>query len=41
MKRKPEAKDFIDASLIEEIKKSGYIEASMADKTGQAGGEIQ
>lgn len=24
--RKPEAKDFIDASLIEEIKKSGYIE---------------
>ena len=26
MKRKPEAKDFIDASLIEEIKKNGYIE---------------
>ena len=24
--RRPEAKDFIDATLIEEIKKSGYIE---------------
>lgn len=24
--RNPQAKDFIDVSLIEEIKKSGYIE---------------